>query len=91
MRICLDCRVQVVHDSGHCVPQQARFMQGILRFVVSFAPIPLVAVKPVGYKQHGRAQAAATAGGRVAGVEAELAAKLHAQGLHEKVVKGRWR
>jgi hypothetical protein len=53
----LSCRVQLIHDSGHSVPQQSRWMQDILKFVVNFAEIPL----PVGHHHKHRHRAAAPA------------------------------
>jgi len=77
-----------VHDSGHCVPQQARYMQEILKFVVRFADIPVVPQRPhQARKQHGPAATAAAAAG-VESAVADIEAKLHRQGLREKVSKG---
>lgn len=83
------CRVQLVHDSGHCVPQQARFMQDIMKFIVSFAEIPVMPARPHHPRKHAPAAAAAAAAAPGEAAVAEIEAKLHRQGLREKVSKGR--
>lgn len=64
-------------------------MQDIMKFVVNFAEIPVVPARP----HRPRKQQAPPAGaGPAAGVEADVAeieAKLHRQGLREKVSKGK--
>lgn len=70
------------------MPQQARYMQEILKFIVRFADIPVVPQRPhQARKQHGPAAAAAAAAG-VESAVADIEAKLHRQGLREKVSKG---
>jgi hypothetical protein len=65
-------------------------MQDILKFIVSFAEIPLAPARPHHpRKQHTPAAAGATQATEAA--VAEIEAQLHRQGLREKVSKGeRW-
>jgi hypothetical protein len=69
------------------VPQQARFMQDILKFIVNFAEIPVVPARPH-HPRRQQAPSAAAAGAPVEAGVAELQAKLHRQGLRVKVSKG---
>lgn len=66
-------------------------MQDILKFIVSFAEIPVVPARPHGQprrQQQVPLAAAAAAGSPVEAGVAEIEAKLHRQGLREKVSKG---
>jgi hypothetical protein len=67
-------------------------MQDILKFIVSFADIPVVPARPHGQprrqQQAPSAAAGAAAGSSVEAGVAEIEAKLHRQGLREKVSKG---
>jgi hypothetical protein len=65
-------------------------MQDIMKFVVSFAEIPVMPARPHHPRKHATAAAAgAAAAAPVEAAVAEIEAKLHRQGLREKVSKGR--
>ncbi|KAF8071272.1 GTP-binding protein [Scenedesmus sp. PABB004] len=84
--------VQLVHDSGHAVPQQSRWTQEMLKFILPFAEVPLVrhAPHPAHRPRGAAAGAHARAGGPppVEGAAAGIEAQLHRRGLKDKATKG---
>lgn len=80
------CRRVLLHESGHCVPQQARHCQTIVDFIAQFLEVPLIHHKP--RPHHPPSKHRPRHGATVTAHEASEE-KLHRQGLQAKAKKGR--